>query len=369
MYSFSNRVKLLALCLLVIATPALGEFVHPGALVSSEEIATARARIAAGDSPWTEALAHLRNHQSGGLDFNPGPVANVYQGPYGDPDIGGWRIMLDARAAYLHALIWVMTDEQAHADKSIQILNAWSAELESIDGGNKELIGGGALSGFANAAELMKHTNTGWSPADQAQCEAMFYNVFDPLLENFKPGYNGNWDAIITNGMMAMGVFLDDQVIFDRAVNYFMNGHGNGSLPNYVRPDGTTQETYRDTEHENMGISGLTGSCQVAMHQGIDLYGYLDNRLLIGAEGVAERVLIDWQRPGPCWEMLYTHYHRRLGLPMPNTESLFERWDSMRPEDYGLMQGIGFGTLTAFLEPVSTQAMSLSELKRLFGGE
>ncbi|RKZ13176.1 hypothetical protein DRQ32_02185, partial [bacterium] len=188
-----------------------------------------------------------------------------------------------------------------------------------------------------------------------------------PLIQDFEPGYNGNWDAIITNAMMAMGVFLDDQAMFDRAVNYFRSGEGNGSLPNYVFPDGTTQETWRDVEHENMGITGLTGSAQIARHQGVDLYGYLDNRLRAGAEGVAGRLLELGGPAGPCWEMLLAEYSVRRGLPMPNTESLFDGWHQIRPEDYGLMQGMGYGTLTAFQLSVPTLQKSVGGMKGRFG--
>jgi hypothetical protein len=38
--------------------------------------------------------------------------------------------------------------------------------------------------------------------------------------------------------MMAMGVFLDDQAIFDRAKNYFIRGEGNGSIGNYFKESG-----------------------------------------------------------------------------------------------------------------------------------
>lgn len=309
----------------------------------------------------------MQNHDHAHLSYGASPVANVYQGAYGEGDVGGWAMAVDGRAAYLHALIWVMTDNIAHANKSMEIIKAWTDVLESVGGINAKLIGAGAFSGFANAGELLAHTDSGWSATDRAALETMFRDICYPLIQDFEPGYNGNWDAIITNGMMAMGVFLDDQTIFDRAVNYFMSGPGNGSLPNYVNPDGTTQETWRDVEHENMGISGLTGAAQIAMHQGVDLYGYLDNRLLAGAEGVAGRLRSAGWGAGPCWEMLYTHYHVRMGLPMPNTEALFDDgWFQVRPEDYGLMQGVGYGTLTSYFVSVPTAGKSVGGMKGRF---
>jgi hypothetical protein len=357
------RAFLIAVALL-LPLKASAQFQHPGILVDSGELAFARDRIAGGVQPWTDAIDYMVSHQHASLSYQPNARANVHQDSYGSNDSGGWIMMTDARAAYLHALIWAVTGNQAHADVSKAIVNDWSGSLTSVTGVNAKLIGAAAFAGFANAAELLAHTDTGWSAEDRAQCETFFREVCYPLIQDFQPGYNGNWDAIITNAMMAMGVFLDDQAMFDRAVNYFMHGHGNGSLPNYVREDGTTQETYRDPEHENMGISGLTASAQIAMHQGLDLYGYLDNRLLAGAEGVAGRVLDAGIRQGPCWEMLYTHYHGRLGLPMPNTERIFSQtWFQPRPEDYGLMQGIGYGTLTSYYVSVPATPRSVGAFK------
>jgi len=360
--------RLLILVLVLLAPlDASAQFRHPGNLISADEVAFARQKVAAQQQPWTEALNFLLNHSQGSLSFSPSPRASVHQDAYGNNDTGGWIMMSDARAAYLHALIWAVTGNQAHADLGIEIVNAWTGTLTSVTGVNAKLIGAAAFAGFANAAELLAHTDSGWNAHDQAQAETFFHDVCYPLIQDFQPGYNGNWDAIITNAMMAMGVFLEDQAMFDRAVDYFKNGHGNGSLPNYVNADGTTQETSRDAEHENMGISGLTASAQIAMHQGIDLYGYLDNRLLAGAEGVAGRVVDAGMRQGPCWEMLYAHYHGRLGLDMPNTERIFtQTWVQPRPEGYGVMQGIGFGTLSSYYVMVPVEPQSVGSLKGRF---
>ncbi|RMG41248.1 MAG: hypothetical protein D6719_08885 [Candidatus Dadabacteria bacterium] len=335
------------LILLFIADSAHAEFTHPGAMLSLEELEYVKARLAGGEEPWTGALSQMQSWPEASLSYTPYPRADVYQGSYGEGDRGGWIMMMDARAAYIQALLWYYTGNSAHAQKSIEIVNGWASKLRTITGVNAKLIGAAAFSGFINAAELLKHLNAGWSEADQLVFVNMLRSVAYPLIKDFQPGYNGNWDAIITHAMIDMGVFLDDQVIFDRAVNYYKNGYGNGSLPNYVRPDGTTQETYRDAEHENMGIAGLAGTAQTAWHQGIDLFGYLNNRLYAGAEGVAGRVLASYITPLPGWEVLYNHYHGRLGLPMPQTEAILAR-PGYRPEKYGLMHGMGYGTLTIY---------------------
>jgi Alginate lyase len=364
--SKQSAATLLSLLLLLTASVVQAAFVHPGLLNSAEELAVIRTKISTQAEPWTGALNFMYNRNEGSLDYRPLPYARPYQGSYGEGDSGGWRMMMDARAAYLNALAWAITGDTARRDKAIEFVDAWSYQIQGVDGINAKLIAAAAVTGFANAAELLKHTNSGWAAADQAQAESMFQTVFYPLLRDFQPGYNGNWDAIITHAIISMGVLLDDQAMFDSGRNYFQSGPGNGSLPNYVRADGTTQETYRDAEHENMGIAGLTGSCEVARHQGVDLYGFLDSRLLAGAEGVAKRVADAWITAVPCWELLYNHYSVRLGNPMPETERVLTR-TGYRPENYGLMSGIGYGTLITFPTAVPISTTSMGALKGAFG--
>ena len=365
-FVFALLTLVLTSVLMVGATPAQAAFVHPGCLNSAEELAFAKTKIQAGAEPWSSALQDMLSKPEGSLTWEFWAYANVNQDAYGANDVGGWPMMMSARAAYLHALVWGVTGDAAHANKAMEILDTWSATLQSITGVNAKLIGAIAAIGFANTAELLAHTGANWPADKQAQAASMLRDVFYQLIKDFQPNYNGNWDALITHAMAAMGVFLDDQAMFDRAIDYYRNGSGNGSLPNYVRADGTTQETYRDAEHENMGIAGLTGTAQTAWHQGIDLFGYLNNRLLAGAEGVAARVYNYASGPLPCWETLYNHYHDRLGLSMPNTEAVLAR-DRYRPEDYGIMQGIGFGTLSVYQTALPVEKESVGGIKSLFG--
>lgn len=362
----ASTALLLTALLLSATTVAQAAFVHPGLLNSAPEIRVLRSKIAQSAEPYTDALNAMLARNEGSLDYRPQARARPYQGSYGEGDDGGWRLMMDARAAYLNALAWVLTDDTARRDKAIEFVNAYSYVIEGVDGVNAKLIAGAAVPGFANAAELLKHYDSGWSAADEAQAESMFQNVFYPLLRDFQPNYNGNWDAIITHAIVSMGVFLDDQAMFDSGRNYFESGPGNGSLPNYVNTDGTTQETYRDAEHESMGIAGLTGTCEVARHQGIDLYGLLDNRMLAGAEGVAKRVADTWTNPAPGWEFLYSHFHERLGFAMPQTERVIYR-DGYLPENYGLMSGLGYGTLSTLPVAVPVPHQSMSSFRAAWG--
>jgi hypothetical protein len=185
--------------------------------------------------------------------------------------------------------------------------------------------------------------------------------------------------------VLAIGILCDDQPTIDTAVGYFKTGAGNGSIEHavqFLQPGGLGQwqESGRDQGHTMLGI-GLAGTiCEMAWNQGVDLYGYDDNRFLKGCEYVAKYNLgqdvpftgftsktgapgiwsgtnavttvssADRGNVRPIWELPYNHYVRRRGLPAPFTTAYAAK---VRVEggggDYGPNSGgfdqLGFGTL------------------------
>ncbi|MDX6329358.1 MAG: hypothetical protein QOI83_1741 [Streptomycetaceae bacterium] len=194
--------------------------------------------------------------------------------------------------------------------------------------------------------------------------------------------------------MLAIGVLCDDRAK-DQAVTYFKSGKGNGSIKNaitHVYAGGIAQwdEAGRDQGHATLAVGLMAAICEMAWNQGIDLYGYDDNRFLKGAEYVAKWNLgqdvpytaYTWNygAPGvwsgsqtltaaspdgrgsarPIWESVYNHYAKRQGLAAPYVSAIAAK---VRPEggggDYGPNSGgfdqLGFGTLT-FTRDASTSA-------------
>ncbi|MDT0347372.1 alginate lyase family protein [Streptomyces litchfieldiae] len=286
---------------------------------------------------------------------------------------------------------WKVTGDAAHGNKARDILNAWSGTLTTVTGNADRFLAAGIYGyQFANAAEIMR----GYSGFDLARFQRMMLNVFYPLNDHFLVNHNdacitnywANWDLCNMASIMAIGILCDDQAKFDRIVDYFYNGAGNGSLPHAVPfLHGSNlaqwQESGRDQAHSIMGI-GLMGTiCEMAWNQGVDLYGADSNRFLKAAEYVArynlgydvpfttyrwgtgqncaarEQTVIGSGGRGqvrPVWERVYHHYWARRGLSTPN---LSEMARSISPEggggDYGTTSGgfdeLGFGTLTYVL--------------------
>ena len=160
------------------------------------------------------------------------------------------------------------------------------------------------------------------------------------------------------------------------------SGAGNGSIAHAIPflhgVLGQWQESGRDQGHTVMGVGLLGTICEMVWNQGVDLYGYDDNRFLKGAEYVARynlgrdvpftpyrwgdgtrcaprtQAVISAASRGqvrPVWEVVFNHYVNRRGLAAPNVTAMAA---SVRAEggggDYGPASGgydqLGFGTLT-----------------------
>lgn len=341
-------------------------FVHPGILHTAADLQRIKARLAAGAQPWRDGFQALRSHPLSKADWKPrGPFADVVRGPRESRHIA--ELEADANAAYQNALLWSLTGEAAHAAKAVAILNAWAPALRSITGHDRHLAA--SLCGFklVNAAELLRHTGAAWAAADIDRFSRMSRTALYPVIRDFATFANGNWDTGCIKTMMAMGVFLDDRAMFDRAVDYFHHGAGNGALTHYIiNPSGQCQESGRDQQHAQLGLAHLAEACEIAWHQSLDLYGAADNRLLGGFEytarynlgqdvpftphtdltGKYQAKVISAEGRGrlrPIYEMVWNHYENRRGIPAPFTRRAAEK---IRPE--GAAFGAdhpGFGTL------------------------
>jgi hypothetical protein len=349
-------------------------FVHPGILHSQADLDRIKSRVAAGVEPWKSAYAAFSRSPFAQSDYKlRGPFENLIRDP--QKSVGKAEMEADADAAYQNAIMWVITGDEAHAKKSVEILNAWSYRLKSISGHDAQLAAG--LYGFllVNAGEIIRYTYPDWKPDDINQFRKCLNMVFYPVVRDFAAFANGNWDGACMKMMMGTGVFCGDRAMFDRAVNYFYKGEGNGRLTHYIAASGQVQESGRDQAHTQLGLGLLAECCQVGCNQGLDMFGASQNRLMAGYEYTAKYNLgedvpfekftdttgkyvqtkISAQTRGnfrSVWEIAYNHYCVLKGLPMPYTERVLGK---IRPEGppFGADHP-GFGTLLfTMTEPAS----------------
>lgn len=96
-----------------------------------------------------------------------------------------------------------------------------------------------------------------------------------------------SWDFLSLASVIGIGIFNDDQKIYDQAIDYFWNGIGNGNIHNFIYHNFTesgtgailsqTQEAGRDQSHALLDVQLLGVIMQQAWNQGDDLYSALGN--------------------------------------------------------------------------------------------
>ncbi|HEY4020125.1 MAG TPA: alginate lyase family protein [Pseudonocardiaceae bacterium] len=335
---------------------------HPGVLVNQAQLAYVKGQIAAGAQPWTSAYAAAKSSSLASLSYTPAPVKQVQCGSNSNPDVGCKAEQGDASAAWTDALLWYFSGNQAYANKAIQIMNAWSSTLT----GGHTLSNGPVESGWtgstwAEAAELIRYSNAGWSAAGIAAFQDMLAKQYVPiLLTGGPPCFNGNWELVIAEALMNISVFNENASWFNTAVSYWAD-----RLPAYVylSSDGSTphmplvpnkctqytanqfwvqtkyvtglaQETSRDFHHTFWGLGAATDLAETALQQGVNLYGanlYPQNATrLVDAYEWANAINNGGKAPsgikvGPIggnsysMEVAYNEFHNRLGIAMPQT--------------------------------------------------
>lgn len=370
------------------AAPAQARpFVHPGILHTRGDLLRMRELVAARAQPWKDGFDRLAEHRQSRADWRRrGAFDRVARGrgeSRRDAELAD-----DANAAYQNALMYWITGGEAHARKSIEILDAWCAKLRTIEGHDRHLAAG--LYGFklVAAAELMRHSDHRWDAEAVARAETMFRDVLYPVIRDFATFANGNWDGACMKAMMAIGVFCDDRKMFDRAVSYYFRGSGNGAITHYVVNEaGQCQESGRDQAHTQLGLGLLAECCEIGWMQGVDMYGAADERLRRGYEYTARYNLgedvefvpfVDTTgkyrheaispksrgRFRAVWEIVWNHYHGRLGREMPYTRRVVER---LRPEGAAFRTDHpGFGTIL-FARPAPPDVERLPRLLSLSG--
>jgi len=352
--TYLMRISLFFILMYFYPMMGKAQFVHPGMLHTRQDIESVKSKIRSGTEPWKSSWENLISSPKAQLNWVSKPAKVIEVGFYSKPDIGGTDFRNDGAAAYSCALRYALSGDKTYAEKAAEIINGWSYALDSVTNGNKKLLVGMVGIKYLNAAEILKHTYGGWKKKDQQAFEKMVMNVWYPLLKDFMPGYNGNWDAAIAQTVICIGVFMDRKDIFDVAYNQILKGESNGAINNYFNEWGQCQESGRDQGHTQMGLGFLSTVCEIAWKQQKDLYSAYENRLALGYEYTAEYMLggevkyekyrtfqgkevfgdsisaIGRGKFSPIYERAYHHYHNRMKLPMLFTKKAL---DKSRPEE------------------------------------
>lgn len=355
-----SKLPVLTLLLGTICSGAFAQkFVHPGILHTEKKMEVMRYMVEQKIEPAYGSWLLLKENPLSQAGYK-------MQGPFRVISRDGAfaytksKMEADFSAAYLNAIMWYLTNDREHAEKSLAILSAYADSLTFIPATNDAPLLAG-LEGFkiVYSLEVLRHTRSGASKRKLAKIEKMFRSHFLPIIEKFyatPPYTNGNWGPVVTKTYAAAGIYFDDRKMYNFAKNFYLHAHDNGTVENYIDGEtGQTQESGRDQGHPQLALGAFATVCELAWQQGDDLYAVLDNRLMKGYEYTAKYNLgydvpfkqwtditgkycgwtaISEKSRGafrPIYEIAYNHFFRRKGFAMPYT---LEALKKIRPEGF-----------------------------------
>jgi hypothetical protein len=308
-----------------------GAIVHPGILQTKADLDFMKAKIHGGEDPWKSAWDRWMTEPVSSLEFKPQPSAHIIRGAFGAGQKGGAELSASAAAVSSHINQWVVTGDEAHARKVIEIFDAWSSTLADFSENDAMLLAGWTGGEFANAAEILRATYFKWSAESLNSFRRMLLTVFVPLLRMYYPEANGNWDAAMMFTLLAIGIFCEDRRLMESVYAHYRTGGVNSGITRYVYPDGQCEETTRDQGHVQLGLGYFARTAIAAWNQGVDLFGEADNRLALGYEYTAQLLLgetvpvygtiVDHgNRFSDVYEGILQHYRYVKRIDMPYTE-------------------------------------------------
>lgn len=301
--------SLVSIAIAFVTAGAMAQFIHPGILNSEEELLRARQMVKEGRNPWKATFDKLKTSPHTSLNWVPNPVEKVVRGgrTIWEPDPDNYPVAYrDAATAYQCAVMWWITEDDAYADKAVQILNAWARKCKAVGGDTNASLAAGLYGyHFANAAELVRDY-AGWRRTDfEHFCDWMrgvwFLRSQCFLVDRHFTAddhYWSNWGLCNVLCGISVGILCDDVYIYSAAMEYYKYMQDRkyseslcnlvvGKAPDERGPFGylsPMQESGRDQGHAAMAASLAIDICGAALNQGDDLFAYDDDRLAMGLE-------------------------------------------------------------------------------------
>ncbi len=350
MRNLVKKALLGAVLLVPAAAMAQRTFQHPGITYTQADLDRMKAMVEAHQEPfYTTYLGLLSSGYSS-------PTAGGRASGFWQIEEGNFNgtIGVDGRRAHDCALIYRLTGNTAYADNAVRILNSYNTLINASSRGTGPLDNG-KINLLIEAAELVRDYE-GWDALDQQAFKDMltypyysqteqvtdltnsetgttYATIVDSLnritfywnIYNGDAGRYGNQGLFAMRGLLAMAIYLDNEVMYDR-VWRLLNGmeHRSDDVPYepgpryrnavastseflieyeqstnlssvedygydevlkyYIYPNGQSQESHRDQGHAVGGINNYACIAEMFWNQGDDLYSALNNRILKGSE-------------------------------------------------------------------------------------
>lgn len=354
----------IVLLMMLVAVPAGAQrkFRHPGLSVNQADIDRMKAmynakeepfytgfKYLAGDNNWTTRYRDITRDFVTAKNSKTGEQEPVI---YANSNL--W-LETFGKVAFNNALVWLITGDTYYADRAVTVLNRYAKVHHTIPWGTNPLDNSKAYS-LIEAAELMRDY-PGWKAEDQQgfrdfltypaystkvnhyeqemakriqgdSCSTnltIYWNVFQGDFQR-----HGNQGLYAIRTLLAMGVYLDNDTIYDRAYNkllsrpcrkddipfpkgpckrgkydtnknleynesYYSDGEGdildygsNDELQYWIYENGQSQESSRDQGHILDCMHNMSHIGRIMWNQGDDFLTQFDNRVLKGFEYTAK---------------------------------------------------------------------------------
>lgn len=327
------------LFILLLSVNLYSQLVHPGLSLKESDLDRMKYMVEAKVDPWYSTYNRIKKDSRSSYNYKVQGRTSMKVIYRDSPGTNKSEFESDSRAALFNAYMWYITEDKRHAEKSIEIFNAWTG-LTYVQHSGTHTLSASMIYIMLEAAEIIRHTYSGWSSSEIKKFEDM---LVYPGYSNTKVPDNldkeGTWYWRTYNGdrnragnqelsgwraIMAIGVFMDNKIIYDRAMRYvsglphrsddlpYESGPNinttvkdksqynisynfkmtndkpdwgyDGVLTNYIIETGQNAESSRDQGHAGWGLNLLNHLSEIAWNQGDNLYGIANNRLLLGLE-------------------------------------------------------------------------------------
>lgn len=291
----------------LVSAQTSSAFVHPGIGLTIPDLNAVKANL--GNAPWASGYQLLAGDSKALLSYTmQGPFAQVSRNP--DVNRSAWES--DMAAVYELTLMWHFTGNAAYAQKAHDILLAWAKTQTSFGGAEAAFDVGDAAYEYGTAADILRGTWSGWTPADTSTVQNYFNSVFWPTLNIPGPVMSGSQGMEQIQGAVAIAIFDDDHTKFNQALEAYIGDADSGLQGSY--PNGEVIDSGRDQGHSHLYMANAAWIAEAFWKQGVNVYGLLDNRVLAIGEYYSRYNVQMLQTPsmsyiplgGPAWGLFST---------------------------------------------------------------
>jgi hypothetical protein len=292
---------------------------HPAMLTTLADLDRVKAQIARGEPTRSRELERMKARvervgraiRNPGRDNDIGGGALIYCGGYNKNEAGTAKVLAcdwpvdDGIDAYTFALLGYLTGQASYSENALEYLESWTNPENFMgfdpDGSNAPLQHGWTIPWYANAAEVLRYTYSGWRDEHTAAMEAFLQRLL-PLVLKDNVGAPNNWLHSRIEAHIAAAIFLSDADMLSTASERWQihtrsyiyvdadagtpvlpsssqlatRGKAVWSTPKFV--PGMTMETCRDLNHQELGMRSIFNSLAMVKNQGRDMLSGNDNR-------------------------------------------------------------------------------------------